>query len=378
MKNKINFLAYYLPQYHPIPENDQWWGKGFTEWTNVTKAKPLFEGHYQPILPADLGFYDLRISEVQVQQAELAKEYGIDGFVYYHYWFGNQKMLLEKPAEAMLQNKAIDIPFCFCWANESWKGIWHGINNDNILMEQLYPGEQDIINHFNYLLPFFKDERYIKIDGKPMFHIYKPIDILNTKEYLSVYNRLAIENGFEGIYFVSNFFPFETENILEYGLDAQVGLDLFYKVRYKKAMEKSPGGNKLLRKIKNKFKSKLGRYIPPKKQKPSPMIYEYNEVVDYLKKDQYPQGINYFPCIIPNWDNTARAGINALIFKNSNPDDWAKWISFSIDKLINREQKEKFIVIKSWNEWAEGNYLEPCTKFGYKWLEQLKKAKDKL
>lgn len=231
MKNKIKFLAYYLPQFHPIPENDLWWGKGFTEWTNVTKAKPLFKGHYQPILPGDLGFYDLRVSEIQVQQANLANDYGIDGFIYYQYWFGNGKMLLEKPAEAMLKNKNIDLPFCFCWANETWKGIWHGIHNPTVLMEQTYNGEEDYIAYFNYLLPFFKDERYIKIDNKPMFHIYRMQDIPCLDDFLKLFNRLAIENGFDGVYFISTLGPHSlVDNGLIYG---KIGIDVFDRMRYR-------------------------------------------------------------------------------------------------------------------------------------------------
>ena len=171
--NKIQLLAYYLPQYHPIPENDEWWCQGFTEWTNVTKARPLFKGHNQPILPGELGFYDLRLTEIQQKQSELALEHGINGFIYYQYWFDNNKLLLEKPAENMLYNKSIEIPFCFCWANETWTGIWHGMDNPKILIEQKYNGEEGYKLYFKYLLPFFKDNRYIKIDNKPMFHIYK-------------------------------------------------------------------------------------------------------------------------------------------------------------------------------------------------------------
>ncbi len=190
-QKNIQFLAYYLPQYHPIPENDEWWGKGFTEWTNVAKAKPLFKGHYQPILPADLGFYDLRVPEVQQAQAKLAQEYGIDGFIYYQYWFGNGKKLLEKPAENMLKNKKVDFPFCFCWANETWKGIWHGLDNPNVLIEQTYQGESGYVEYFNYLLPFFNDERYIKVDNKPMFHVYKLQDIPDLELFIEKFNKMA-------------------------------------------------------------------------------------------------------------------------------------------------------------------------------------------
>ena len=173
MKN-VRLIAYYLPQYHPIPENDKWWGKGFTEWTNVAKAKPLFKGHYQPRLPADLGFYDLRLAEVREKQAAMAREYGIYGFCYYHYWFGNNKQLLERPFNEVLTSGKPEFPFMLCWANQTWAGVWFGNDKPDILIEQVYPGKEDYINHFNYLRKAFADPRYITIDGKPVFHVYMP------------------------------------------------------------------------------------------------------------------------------------------------------------------------------------------------------------
>jgi hypothetical protein len=204
MGEKIKYLAFYLPQYHQIPENDEWWGEGFTEWTNVRKAKPLFKDHQQPVIPGKLGYYDLLKTEnIQEKQAKIAKENGIYGFIYYQYWFGDGKMLLEKPAENMLENKDIDLPFCFCWANETWRGIWHGIDDaKKVLAAQKYLGKQDYINYFNYVLPFFKDERYIKIDNKPFFVIYDPVAV--PQEFMEIFEKLAKENGFDGIYFVAS------------------------------------------------------------------------------------------------------------------------------------------------------------------------------
>ena len=203
MGNKIKIIAFYLPQFHPIPENDKWWGKGFTEWTNVGKAKPLFRGHYQPRVPADLGYYDLRIPEVRESQANMAKSFGIDGFCYWHYWFGNGKRLLERPFNEVLQSGRPDFPFCLAWANQSWQGISHGIKNKKILIEQLYPGKEDYINHFNSLLPAFKDSRYIRINDKPVFVIYKPLDIPKIQEFILLWNNLALQNGLKGIFFIS-------------------------------------------------------------------------------------------------------------------------------------------------------------------------------
>src|SRR5690606_30741117 len=190
---KVKAIAFYLPQFHPIKENDEWWGKGFTEWTNVAKAKPMFPGHYQPHIPADLGFYDLRLSEARIAQADLAKKYGISAFCYWHYWFGNGRRILERPFQEVLESGTPDFPFCLAWANETWSGIWHG-NPKTILVEQVYPGEQDYIDHFNSILPAFKDKRYFKVDGKPLFMVYKPMEIPDLPLFVSTFRRLATEN----------------------------------------------------------------------------------------------------------------------------------------------------------------------------------------
>lgn len=370
-ENKIKFLAYYLPQYHPIPENDKWWGKGFTEWTNVTKAKPLFKGHSQPILPADLGFYDLRVPEVQEQQSEMALKYGIDGFIYYQYWFGNGKMLLEKPAEGMLKNNDIKIPFCFCWANETWKGIWHGLDNPDILVEQTYPGEQDYNNYFNYLLPFFKDERYIKVDNKPLFHIYRIEDIPDLNTFIKLFNSLAIQNGFEGVCFVATVIDkqFEIlENDFVYGC---VGVDILRKMRY---AEKQPT---FTQKNLYRLRSKIRRILKKPQLfegKSKPIIINYEKAI--LKFSVSEINNKYIPCVFPNWDNSPRSGKKSLIFINSNPESWAIHLRNAIDILLRHKENPQMIIIKSWNEWAEGNYLEPDQKFGLRWLEVVKIIKN--
>ena len=207
MKNKkARVIAFYLPQFHPIPENDEWWGKGFTEWTNVGKAKPLFKGHYQPRVPADLGYYDLRMPEIREAQANMAKEAGVEGFCYWHYWFGNGKQLLEKPFNDVLNSGKPDFPFCLGWANHSWNNrSWskHARwSEDMTLMEQTYPGEEEHTIHFYEVLKAFKDPRYIKVDGKPMFVIFKPLDIPKVTKFIKLWKKLAKENGLNGIHFV--------------------------------------------------------------------------------------------------------------------------------------------------------------------------------
>ena len=367
MDNKTQFLAYYLPQFHPIPENDEWWGKGFTEWTNVTKAKPLFKNHYQPILPADLGFYDLRVPETQEAQSKLALEYSIDGFVYYQYWFGDDKFLLEKPAEQMLKNPKVEIPFCFCWANETWKGIWHGLDNPSVLIEQKYLGEADYIKYFNYLLPFFKDKRYIKVNNMPMFHIYKLDDIPDLDGFLKLFNELAISNGFDGIYFVATHGNSQVV-LSKPELFGQVGVDVFNTMRYEQSFACRSGT--LLGKIERKLFEKLKWTLVSR----LPFVLDYKIAIEKLNV-QFNHD-KYIACVFPNWDNSARSGKKSMIFKNSNPELWKIHLNKTVLELKKQENTPRFVIIKSWNEWAEGNHLEPDLKYGHQWLNAVKEVKD--
>jgi hypothetical protein len=373
--NEIKYLAYYLPQFHPIPENDIWWGKGFTEWTNVKKAKPLFKWHHQPIAPGQLGYYDLlQQPDIQETQSKLAKEHGIGGFIYYQYWFGD-KMLLEKPAEAMLKNKKVDIPFCFCWANETWKGIWHGLDNPNVLIEQTYIGIEGYTAYFNYLLPFFKDSRYIKVDNKPMFHVYKLDDIQDVDIFLDTFNELAIKNGFSGIYLVATI---ASDKLVNHKLVyAKVGVDVFMKMRYGLEFlfsEKSYFG-KIERKLKRTVR-KLFKSTKDIDSRQKPLIFDYNKGSAKMNI-KFPDK-KYMPCVFPNWDNTARSGNKAMIFKNATPQTWKIHLENTINEMNKNPHNPPFLVIKSWNEWAEGNYLEPDEKYGLKWLEAVKEVKERL
>lgn len=373
MISKIQYLAYYLPQYHPIPENDKWWGKGFTEWTNVTKAKPLFRGHFQPILPGELGFYDLRVPEIQEQQSDLAKKYGIDGFIYYQYWFGNGKMLLEKPAEAMLQNKKITLPFCFCWANETWKGIWHGLKNAEVLIEQTYQGEEGYIAYFNYLLPFFKDDRYIKVNNMPMFHVYRLDEIPDLNIFIDTFNKLAIKNGFNGIYLVATG-NIHSKNVTENtNVHGVVGLDIFNKIRY--GQKNYFNKNKLLSKLENRFYSFI-KYSHEVEKRTKPLIIDYKRGTEMLEII-FPHS-KYIPAAFPNWDNSARSGNTSLIFHNSTPKAWENHLYKTAENLTKNPENPPFVIIKSWNEWAEGNYLEPDLKYGMQWLEKIISVKNKI
>ena len=352
---KVRILAYYLPQFHPIPENDEWWGKGFTEWTNVCKAKPLFKGHYQPRLPADLGYYDLRVSETRVAQANLAQEYGIEGFCYWHYWFGNGKQLLERPFEEVLKSKEPDFPFCLAWANESWKGLSHGLKNRKILIEQQYPGVFDYENHFYSLLSAFKDKRYIKVDNKPVFVIFKPLESPEIKVFINLWRKLAVENNLNGIYFIGISDEFNPIDLV-----LSTGVDAINTIRL---------NNMLINKL--SLSKKIINYIR-KKIRISPNIISYKDASIFFNDDTIDKIENVFPTIIPNWDHTPRSGYDGLVLSNSTPELFKTHVKTVLKMVNKKEQEHRIVFIKSWNEWAEGNYLEPDTKFGLKYLEALK------
>jgi hypothetical protein len=353
---KIKFIAHYLPQFHPIPENDIWWGKGFTEWTNTAKAKPLFKGHYQPHVPADLGFYDLRLPQIREAQAEMAKEHGIYGFCYWHYWFGNGKRILELPFNEVLASKKTDFPFCLAWANQSWSGIWHG-ESDRVLVEQTYPGDDDYIAHFNYLKIAFNDKRYIRIDDKPLFFIYMPTEIPDLKHFTELFRDLAIKNGFAGIHFVVTNVVIEWDPKL-YNIDA-VSYSLMYKVM--QLINSNDRKNKVLAFIKN-----------PKSRYHDLNCIDYSEAIIHLLYKEKLDFYNY-PSILPNWDNTPRSGKRGVIFHNSTPDLFEQHLKDAIEIVKDYPDEHKIIFVKSWNEWAEGNHLEPDLKWGLQYLLKIKK-----
>lgn len=346
--NKVRCIAFYLPQYHPIPENDKWWGKGFTEWTNVAKAKPLFPGHYQPKIPADLGFYDLRVPETRVQQAELAKDAGIEGFCYWHYWFGDGKQLLERPFDEVVKSGKPDFPFCLGWANHSWyKKTWEKNGDDELLIEQTYLGKEDYVAHFNKCLAAFLDKRYIKIDGKPIFLIWEPIASREIKTFISVWNEESKKHGFEGIYFIGFTFHFdEIDLIREYG---------FSDVVYDSILDMRKN-----RKFITKAIFKLLHL---------PAIFSYRTYMKFtLPRFQTRKAV---PCLLPNFDHSPRSGRKGCILL-STPKQFGNMLEKTIS--IVSETNEKLLFIKSWNEWGEGNYLEPDLKYGHDYLEIIKKT----
>jgi hypothetical protein len=371
----IRPIAIYLPQFHPIPENDKAWGKGFTEWTNVTKAQPLFEGHYQPQLPADLGFYDLRVPETRMQQAELAKEYGIYGFCYYHYWF-NGKRLLERPFKEVFESKQPNFPFMLCWANENWSRIWEGKAND-VIIQQNY-SEEDDLAHIRELIPYFKDKRYITVNNKPVIAIYNSTNLPNAKKTLDIWRVEALKEGLELYICRFESLSFYGKELVEDGgFDAAIDFHptghIINKFKADIIVEKL---TRIDRKIKHKFFKGIRNKFPALYKKYHAGIYNrinYAEFVEYAAALPFPD-YKWYPCATPGWDNSSRKGKNGFLFYNSTPQLFQKWLTSIFKKFKPYSKEENLMFINAWNEWAEGNHLEPCRKWGHGNLEALKKS----
>ncbi|HEU4717844.1 MAG TPA: glycoside hydrolase family 99-like domain-containing protein [Bacteroidia bacterium] len=351
----IRPIAIYLPQFHPTPENDKWWGKGFTEWTNVTKAKPLFRDHYQPRLPSDLGFYDLRAIETIEEQAALAREYAIHGFSFYHYWFSG-KRLLHDPLDLLLETKRPDFPFLLFWANESWSRRWLGEERD-VLIRQEYSREDDL-HHAEWLCGrVFPDKRYIRVDGKPVFVIYRPNDFPDIGETLKIFRETAVKKGFPGLYLIgNNSHTLKKPEVFDTVLNFEPQLGLL-----QQAFHDKWSWRRLLHNV-----SRFGLYSGTLK------LYSYAETKNLMKKRRLPE--KFVPCPFVGWDNTARRGEKGIILvgQDTQPfEDSLRWAKEIAMKLPGEEQ---FVFINAWNEWAEGNHLEPCRRYGRAFLETVKKV----
>ena len=352
---ETKLIAFYLPQFHPIPENDEWWGKGFTEWTNVAKARPWFRGHYQPHIPADLGFYDLRLPETREAQADLAKGYGIHGFCYYHYWFHGRRFL-ERPFNEVLATGRPEFPFCLCWANENWTRRWDGAAS-HILVRQTY-SQQDDLDHIRWLLRAFEDHRYIRVEGKPLFLVYRGGDLPSARRTADSWREEARKAGIGDIFLCTVQSHSRTSRIdpTLLGFDGTVEFQpsLFHPRKFVKR-----AWDRLWRGVDNN------------------RILEYSKIMERALRTPDPP-YRWFRCVTPSWDNTARRKERVLILKGANPKKYGDWLKAVIRRSPVLATGEKIVFVNAWNEWAEGNHLEPCQHWGRGYLEATREAVDSL
>jgi lipopolysaccharide biosynthesis protein len=371
----IRPIAIYLPQFHPIPENDEWWGKGFTEWTNVVKARPLYKGHYQPHLPADLGFYDLRLAEVRAAQAQIAKDYGIYGFCYYHYWFHGRR-ILERPFQEVFETGEPDFPFMLCWANENWARTWDGGDNC-ILLQQRY-SEEDDLNHIRVLIPYFKDSRYIRINGKPVFAVYNSTFLPDAERTVNVWRREAAKHGLE--LYLCRFEQGGTHGAqyLCPGFDAAIEFQPQIRGVQKQSTKKLKDEislDTIRRSI--KFRALRIYYKVSRQRNVREKLGDYKKNIDSsLCRYDGIGGYKLYRSVCPGWDNTARRRDAPLIIDGSTPELFQYWVQEALKGFKLYSEEENLFFINAWNEWAEGNHMEPCQKWGRAYLEAFKKGLD--
>jgi len=376
---RARLIAFYLPQFHPTTDNDAWWGKGFTEWTNVSKAKPLFPGHYQPHLPADLGFYDLRVPESREAQAELARDAGVEGFCYWHYWFAGRRVL-ERPFNEVVASGKPDFPFCAAWANDSWRSHWYGAEK-RTLVEQTYPGKEDNEAHFYALLPAFRDRRYIRVHDRPMFTIFRPKNLPETKAFIDQWQALAVKNGLPGIHFVAHLFDDELDfPWRDMGYGGAVVTNELKMLRRRllqvaqeraKVSEVNPTGSVaaaatgLVRLAGHRVLQRIFGW-------PGGVHYYKDAMLFFKSQTALDSGC--YPSIVPGWDNTPRAGPKGIVLHGATPELFSIHLKDILNSVASRPAEDRLVFVKSWNEWAEGNYLEPDRKFGHGYLDAVKAA----
>ena len=350
---RLRHIAFYLPQYHPVPENDEWWGPGFTEWTNVARARPLFRGHHQPHLPADLGFYDLRVPETRAAQAELAAGHGIDAFCYYHYWFGGRR-ILERPFDDVLRSGEPRFPFLLCWANENWTRVWNG-GESEVLLEQAYSADDDR-QHIRRLAEAFSDDRYVRVDGKPVFLVYRVSRLPDPARTAETWRREAERLGIGELYLcsVQSFVP-DRVDPGTIGFDAAVAFAPDW-------VDVAPLGSSFLRRA-------ARRALRPNSAYRKHRIHDYADLVERSLRAEAPS-YKLYPCVSPGFDNSARRPLGgAKIAINATPAAYERWLGETIRRFEPFSPDENLLFVNAWNEWAEGNHLEPCARWGRAYLE---------
>lgn len=359
MNHDIRAIAFYLPQYHPVPENDTWWGNGFTEWRNVAKARPLFPGHYQPHQPADLGYYDLRLPDVRESQAALARAHGIHGFCYYHYWFAGRR-ILERPFNEVLSSGKPDFPFCLCWANENWTRAWDGGDRE-VLLGQKYCNEDDRA-HIKALIPALLNPRYIRIDNRPLLLIYRTELLPDPLRTATIWREEAIRAGVGEIYLA------RVEGFTA-GIDPRsIGFDA--------AVEFAPDWRTMKNVL---FRTRLFRkairygLLPDIYLKQS--FARYDELISRMQAKPRPDYVQ-FRCVTPGFDNTSRReSSGAAVYVGSTPEKYGHWLEETVRRTaLERTGDERVVFLNAWNEWAEGNHLEPDMKYGHAYLEATRRA----
>lgn len=359
----MKIITFYLPQFHPIKENDEWWGEGFTEWTNVRTAVPTYKGQYMPRVPLNNNYYSLLDVETLKWQAKIAKEYGIYGFAYYHYWF-EEGMLLEKPAELMLRHPEVDMPFCFSWANHTWKRNWAN-KSDEILREQTYGDEKEWRRHFDYLLPFFRDDRYIKVEGKPMMILYNPLHVEEFPAMMECWQRWAKEAELPGIFFLhqQNEFDHTKEpggDLYDGGIEFQMNRAVLEYTSKSLAF----AAERVLNRVADK--------LPFLRCKATTMHYSYDTVWKIVLNEQ-PFGDTWYPGAFVDWDNTPRRKNRGQVCTDVTPEKFEYYLTKQI-KRAREVYKKDYLFMFAWNEWGESGYLEPDEKYGYKMLEAVRNS----
>ena len=354
---RVTSIAFYLPQFHPGAENDGWWGAGFTEWTNVARARPLFPGHVQPRLPGALSFYDLRLEEVRAQQGSLAARYGVSAFCYWHYWFEGRRML-EKVVDDVVQSGVPDHPFCLGWANEDWGGRWVGAPR-KILIKQTYGGDDDLRRHFDSMLPALTDRRYLRVDGRPLVYIYRPNSLPSASRLAEIWQARASEAGLPGVFLVgqsdSHGGPWRASPV---GWDAVAP---WHRTPFRARLAvEGRSADWMLSSL-----SRRSRVLPA--------IYSYRRWSTFMP--ELVPGEVSIPSVLPNWDNTPRAGRAGSVFIGSTPDLFERQVERAVELAEKSEDPAlRMLFIRSWNEWAEGNYLEPDRVNGSAYLEAFRRA----
>jgi lipopolysaccharide biosynthesis protein len=344
----VRLIAYYLPQFHPTAENDRWWGKGFTEWTNVTKAQPLFEGHYQPHLPTDLGFYDLRLRETRHEQIAMARSNGVDAFCYHYYWFSGTR-LLHRPLDDMLADPASDMPFCLCWANETWTRRWDAAEHDVLIAQRYLPG--DDLRFIQSIEPFLRDPRYVRICGRPLLVVYRPHHIPDPAAWADTWRRYCREAGIGDIH-ICGALTHGQRSVAKLGYDSGV---------------EYPPHNAWA----------ASRNLQMRFNKPfSGNVLDYPEVAERFLENEYP-GEKVFRTVVPSWDNTARTDARATVFLNGTPANYEVWLRRAVERTVReRAPGERVVFINAWNEWAEGCHLEPDRRYGRGFLEATRRVRN--